>query len=438
MSRALGPFVALTLFGACQGVGELRPLTCPAEPLPSWFCPGTGGPGSTLDGGFDEVAIERTWGEFAAKLPITQCTTGDLLLVDSVDDTLEGGGSLSTRSAAGQTLSLREALVLAANTPGPHRINFDASVFPAGGGSVIHVTDDPLPLIIAVADTCIDARGRGVTVEFSYQGTCENNCGWGLGAGSQMTGLVIKGNSGAIIVSNALIAGNRFTINYLAIAVANGAQIGPWNVFGHGSYGVRLDFYFGLNPPLTRVTGNFFGVEPSTMADLDLGLAVTAFERLEFANNVSNAPFRALGSRGTVMNNRFLGSDQSYRLQMSGVGWQVGPGNIVEGSVYSRANHFFENSIEGDIITDGLIAPPEDAGVGLVFGACPATGTVEVSMRVAGAWSPVGSTQCTIGERWSFSSGELRAGLQAATLFTDADGGATGRYSAPVLIPSTP
>lgn len=396
--------------------------------------------GEAQDGGLDEATLERTWGQFALTLPIAPCTTGDVLLVDTVDDSLEGGVSLSTRSAAGQTLSLREALFLAANTPGAHRINFDARVFSAGGGAVIHIVDGSLPLPGSVGGTCIDARGRGVTVEFAYPalGHCHDVCIWSLSQGSQMTGLVIKGNAGAVHVSNSLVAGNRFSVNHVAVVASDGAQIGPWNVFGHGSYGVRFDFYYGVNPGLVRISDNFFGVEPSTMADLTLTVSTIAFDRVEFANNVSKAIFNGLGTGGTVSHNRFLRSAFGTLLTISGVNWQIGPGNIIEGSVTSRGNHFFENTIEGEFFAEGLTAPPDDAGVGSVTGVCPGAGKVEVSTRVAGAWSPIGSTACTVAGRWSLARSELSAGLQAATLFTNGDGGVTGRYSAPILIPSTP
>lgn len=395
-------------------------------------------------GGLEELALERQWGVFADALPIRRCTDGGVLVVDTLDDLLEGGPGLNDRAAAGTTLSLREALFLATNTPGPHLVTFDPAVFPPGAATTIHVTDDALPYPGGVlVDTCIDGRGRGVIVEFAFTDRCAHFCSWALGSGSQLTGLVLKGNMGKIGVSEALVAGNRLMIAYQALQVTNGSVIGPWNVFGHGTYGVRLDFYFGANPTQVVIDGNYFGLEPTTMRGLDLRVAVTLFTGARFTNNVGNAALQLTGTEGgTVASNTLLqvGNGAPY-VTVSGSGWRIGPLNHFEGSVNnftSGGNSFFQNVIVGAFTSTGLTAPIADAGLGSVTGACPADGTVEVYTRAGSTWAPVSSVTCTPASAWSLASPALAFGLEAGTLFTETTNGNTGPFSPTFPIPSSP
>lgn len=392
------------------------------------------------DGGVDEASLERRWGQFSQRLAIGACTTGEALVVDTVDDTLEGGPVLTDRSKAGPTLSLREALFLAAYTVGPHRIHFDARVFPPGEAAIIHITDGSLPMPPPVMSTCIDARGRGVIIEVvtnSFSAKCPQGvCMWSLGPGSQMTGLVIKGYGDPIDISFALVAGNRFSVSNTALNASDGAIIGPWNVFGHGQNAIILDAYQQNPPVMARIDGNFFGVEPTTLVDLTLKTAFGAAGGLEFVNNVARAEITALGSAGTISNNRFL--NRGSPVFVLGTGWQIGPGNTFVGSIVSGSNHIFGNTVEGSIFSSGLVAPLSDARVGSVTGACVADGTVEVSIEIHSlsfpVWAPVGSTSCKANETWSVESSQLRVGIRAASLFTSADGGTTGPYSTPMTI----
>jgi len=396
------------------------------------------GDGGALDAGPDELTLERQWGAFAESLPLPPCADGGVLVVNTLDDTLEGGPTLSSVAAAGPTLSFREALFVASNRAGPDRIHFDATVFPPNVANVIRVTDALLPFP-RVLNTCIDARGRGVIVQFDYLTSCET-CSWSLGSGSQLSGLVLKGRMGKLGVDQAVVAGNRFSIAYQALQISDGAVIGPWNVFGHGAYGVRLDFYF-LNLP-SSIEGNFFGVEPTTHANLDLTVGITAFEPVRIADNLSNSTFQVLGTgAGVITQNQLRGFGGFPSLTVQGEGWSVSQ-NVLEGGVNNslgngpRGNSFSQNTFAGELNGDGKRAPPTDAGLGSIGGTCPENGAVEISTRSGASWVAIGTTACT-GSTWSFSSSLLVAGVEARTLFTPTATLHTGPSSAPLLIPGT-
>lgn len=395
------------------------------------------------DAGVDagtQLDLERGWGRFAQSLPIQACDGGAQLVVDTLDDLLEGGPLLNDRSAAGATLSLREAIFLAANTPGPHRIAFDPRVFPAGDAAVIRVSDASLRFPNqSLQNTCIDARDRGVIVEFAFPAPCEALCMWSMGAGSQLTGLVIKGNAGKMLVGGALIAGNRFAVEYQALEAYPGAVIGPWNVFGHGDYGVRVDL---SSPTPVRIEGNFFGVEPGTLENTHLTVSAVVFDAVSFTDNTSGALLELSGAGGEVSRNVFHKSRFDLVLTAGGAGWALGPGNIFEGGVSivrggsnGPGNRLFANTFVGEVFSDGLIAPPTDGGAGSITGDCPGAGTVEVYARADATWSAVGTAGCQPSQRWALSSSVLNAGLEARTLFTDALIGQTGPFSPALVVP---
>lgn len=384
------------------------------------------------DAGPDEATLELQWGVYAQGLPIPACNDGGVLLVDALDDDLEGGPTITTRAAAGATLSLREAIFLAANTPGPHVINFDAAVFPPNAAATIHSDEDLAFPNQQLLDTCIDARGRGVIVEFGFTQFCQNNCAWELGPRSQMTGLVLKGNMGKMGVADALIAGNRFMITYQALQLFDGAVIGPSNVFGHGVFGVRLDFY--STSRVASVDGNFFGVEPTTGANLDLRVAISSFKPMRIIDNISFGAMQLSGDEGgTVTGNEMRGIASVVTVQ--GKDWQLSQNNFV-GEVHNLTtmaigNRFLTNTFAGIFTSgNGVTAAPTDGGVGSIEGGCPAEGQVEVYLREGTTFRPLGFAPCHSGQpTWSFSSGELARGAEAATLFTGATTKNTGAFS---------
>ena len=392
------------------------------------------------DAGPDELTLEREWGVFAETLPLPPCVDGGVLLVNTVADELQGGSTLSTLAEAGPTLSFREALFLAQNSPGPHRIHFDPAVFPPNAAATIHVIDGALRFPGSLVATCIDARGRGVIVAFDFAQTCDL-CTWHMGAGSQMSGMVLKGNMGKLGVGSAVIAGNRFMISYQALQIADGAVIGPWNVFGHGAYGVRLDFYFANTP--ARIEGNYFGVEPTTRADLGLTVGISLFQRARVSDNVSNSTLQISGAPGgTITQNQLLRLGGYPLLTVQGEGWVVSQ-NRLEGGANNflglgpNGNSFSSNIIEGSFNSDGKGAPPTDAGVGSISGTCPEAGTVEVLIRSGTTWAPMGTGSC-LGATWSATSPQLTAGVEASTLFTPALTRHTGPLSPSLQVPGTP
>ncbi len=403
-----------------------------------------------LDTGAGDSGVDTTnydaahWGQAAVSFPISPCVDGGVLLVDTTADTLEGGPTLSVRAAAGPTLSLREATYLAANTPGPHRITFDAQVFPAGAAATINITDETtLFPVNELIDTCIDARNRGVIVAFAHPSgasalaPCNQWCIWHLGAGSLMTGLVITGNVNEMRVRDAQVAGNRFAIDDVAVQANEGALIGPWNVFSHGNVGVETGTFTTMTRLLPRIEGNYFGVEPGSLIRNALNVAVAVSRSAEInANIVGSDSLSINGNLGSMRDNHLL---RDVVLSLAGQAWMIGPGNVIEGTVDNQkrgaiGNHVFGNAINS-MIGDGELSPPLSVAPGTVEGLCPDQGTVELSVRDGVLWAPVSSTPCAPDARWVLTSPRLTSGTSVATLFTSSVNYQTGPFSTAVIIP---
>lgn len=144
-----------------------------------------------------QAELDQRWGQFVATLGIAACIDGGVLTVESAGDELGGGTSLNARANAGATLPFREALFIAANSPGPHRILFDSTTFTPGSAPTIVIIDAGVPFPPPLTATCIDARDRAVVIDFRLRtGDSQRGqpCMFSLGAGSQMTGLVINGD----------------------------------------------------------------------------------------------------------------------------------------------------------------------------------------------------------------------------------------------------
>lgn len=389
------------------------------------------------DAGLDERTIELQWGMYAQQLSLPRCADGGVLLVDSLDDEVEGGDDMTDRAAAGATLSLREAIVLAFNTPGRHTIAFDAAVFPPNAAATIQVSQEK-NFPGALLDTCIDARGRGVIVEFQYRDFCSSNCAWSLGRGSLMVGLVLKGAMGKMGLAHAQVAGNRFMVDYQALQASDAAVVGPHNVFGHGSYGVRVDFYAGTT--IASIENNFFGIEPTTGANLDLLVGLTIFRRIRAINNVSRSAMQLSGSEGGAFTqNQQLGITSSLIVQ--GSDWLVSQNTLasaINHPTQTTGNRFIQNIYGGTYTSEaGATAPATDGGVGSLTGTCPAIGQVELYRREGAQWQPLGGTAlCRDGQpTWSITSVELVGGTETKTLFTGLVDGNTGPFSPSFAIP---
>jgi len=116
---------------------------------------------------------------------------GSIASVDDLPDGLDG-------------LSLREALVIAANHPGPDRIGFDPAVFPAtiAVGSVLDVRG---------TDTTIDGTGQDVVVEpaAGYDGSL-----FEMGDGTRLVGMILHGGTAPRVdidaAANVELVGNDF------------------------------------------------------------------------------------------------------------------------------------------------------------------------------------------------------------------------------------
>jgi len=92
----------------------------------------------------------------------------NVFVVSTTEDRLAGpdnAGSLDELDSGLTDLSLREALVIAGNTPGSDLITFDRDVFPPASPATIAIASE-LPALRSAA-TVVDARGAGVIVDVS-------------------------------------------------------------------------------------------------------------------------------------------------------------------------------------------------------------------------------------------------------------------------------
>lgn len=201
------------------------------------------------------------WGEYAATLDVPKCPDGEVLLVDTLDDELEGGPVLASRDQAGALLSFREALTIAANRGGPHSVYFDPEVFPADGTQVVLLRRN-LPFPPRLSQICIDGRHRGVTFawEPSIDTGCEA-CVWDLHEGSLQVGISLRDVPWALTVWGGHLAGCRVSSVY-PINIGSGAKLGPGNVVGPLGSGPGVLVLNSMG--LQTIKDNFFGYDPTT------------------------------------------------------------------------------------------------------------------------------------------------------------------------------
>jgi hypothetical protein len=356
------------------------------------------------------MAEQVPWGTYAASLPIPDCPDDSVLVVDTAEDERTGGEAIEDPGAAGATLSFVEALRIAHNRAGPDTIRFDQATFPVHEPRTIDLGPDPLTSggDLPLTETCIDARERGVIIRFDPQsaGTM-----WRVGEGSLQIGLTMVELPYEQGLAGGQIAGCRY--GHDGRQLQRGSEPEFLELAGTGQFGPGNSVAVGTidlgEPGLSAtVSGNFFGMDPATLAllpgrlSLDLSLLSDPSVRLEdnvFAGGV-DVPFTGQGISLTFRRNFFGVDDEQVPLPGTRQGVTFarhiqntvfGPGNVVRNTstalslqgqpqVTITQNRIFENE-SAIVYADGApVAPPTITNVATdeVSGDCSVAGTVEV------------------------------------------------------------
>ncbi|MDP2272387.1 MAG: hypothetical protein Q8N23_28855 [Archangium sp.] len=399
----------------------------------------------------DAGPVVVPWGEWVQTLSVPACATADALVVNTIEDEAVGGArpweTWSSAAEAGPTLSLREALWIAWNHPGPDTILFDAAVFPSQAPATVRLGALPMP--VNLDDFCLDARGRGVLIGWGPESVGDVNGMWRVGPNSLMVGVSFVTVPSRFRVFSGQLVGCRFLDEapgdaFFSIDLTGGT-VGPGNVFA-GPGGIAV------TTTVTRsaIVDNFFGVDPRTAEQLPLrrgvmlwgGFAGEVYLRGNtfLGNEVGiEAPFDSAASVLIVERNDFFSMGRA--VASGSVRGQVGPLNTIRDSgigvqVTSGEMVITRNSISGGGVP---IAGPGPSPTGLfidggVGGVCPGDGLVELfSDANAQAEEFLGEASCDA-QRSFFWPGFPTSGRTVSATFTALDGG-TGVLSAPVLIP---
>lgn len=374
--------------------------------------------GMEEDGGAD--AGPMPWGTWAATLDVPSCPDGGLLEVNSLEDRLDDAGLMTS----GSSLSFPEALWLARNRPGPDTITFDPQLFPAESPATIRLTGTHR-LPSDLPDTCIDARNRGVIVDWGDPPSSDTLTIWGLGQGSLQVGLVLLNPPGLLVVQHSQVAGCRLGTDgrrrvagpaaYSIRSVE--ATIGPGNVIANGAWmstTVLRQNDLGFDS-LTQVhLSDFFLLRCDVPLPYVLGKWVTIED-----NVITTASLSLFRDGVVVMRNNRVGIDRQGRLlgasgdgvAISGYGVDavatIGPGNVITGApngvgiIGLATVEITQNSIWGN--TNGIagatnVSPPVISSLdgGVASGTCATQGRVELFSDRAGQGERfLGSTQCT-------------------------------------------
>lgn len=421
--------------------------------------------------------VPMAWGTHAATLAVADCAALSdgraPLVVDSTGDfLLDGGASLT--DPGGQPLSLRQAMTIAANRPGLDVILFEPTRFPPEAPATISLVSFSLPL--QVGPMCIDARNRGVVIEFD-----EGSNFWPLEPGSLQVGLTFLNAAQRQFVRGAQVAGCRFGTDGLAeyrpqsswnVQVTGDSIIGPGNVFV-GNTGVRV-----FGGPKTVITENTFGYDPLTgvtlpmSSGIDLTTDAQPLELIVRRNvfSVSFAAYRApipggfadlsLGSSGTFIENwvgvtpdggaLLGGRDGLGRLSVGRL--VVGPGNVIrhaavaatiEGTaeVVLTRNSISQNDA-GIVFPSGAAVPApviDSVTAAAVTGTCAVPGEIEVFSDL-GTQSEVflQATPCDATSPWSVTTtiqGGHHVSATLSELNPDGTPRRTSAFSATVTAP---
>lgn len=185
----------------------------------------------------------------------------DGLVVTRTDNRAEGGPALaSIAELPAEGLSLREAITIANNHPGPDRITFDRDVFPVGAPAVIRIDRE---LELDGDDTEVDGTSRGVQLDaapgfseklLEVEGTGVTLRALGFGAGGTKPRIVVEGDA-ATLVNLEFVGGP------IAIKIENAAdtKVADTNILTGSDIGISLEATTGAtleNVRIDRVIGD--------------------------------------------------------------------------------------------------------------------------------------------------------------------------------------
>ena len=402
-----------------------------------------------VDAGVD-AGVAAAWGSWAASLSVPSCIDGGLLIVNTLEGTL-----LDTTITAppGPTLSLPEALWVARNRPGPDTIAFSESVFPSSAPGTIRLGSGP-QLPQDLTEVCIDARNRGVIVDWAGLVNPNLNHIWGLTEGSVQIGLVLVNTPSPQYVIRSQVAGCRVGTDGLTASAngffaltGTGAMIGPGNAIGGGAWFSDSEIFENdLNhDPLTHVTlprafivrcdPPMVHIRNNVAAGFDLSL----FRTGEVTMNGN--------SIGVDRQRRPVGGTSSTGISISGYASTayafIGPNNVITGREYAvtvfspTVVQVAQNSIWGNTngIASTAVSPPVIVSVdgGFVEGTCATPGLIEL-FSDRGNQGEIYMTSTTCGTTWQ-ATVPRQPGRNVTATLTEAGGRAghgTSNFSAPV------
>jgi len=414
----------------------------------------------------DTQQTAQPWGSYAATLDVPACpnVSNSTLVVNTTAEDLDGGPTLSDPALAGATLSFLEAMQIAKNRAGGNTIYFDPAVFPVDRAATIWLSGEP-PLASGQTDTCIDARNRGVILNW---GKANISNTFSLGSGSLMVGLTLLYPGSGNYLMGGQVAGCRLATDGYSTFVgpivdvlhlAN-STFGPGNVVsGSGHWGLTVAGNNGI------VRENSFGYDPLTGIGLNNVEAFDAWPntvgaRFEFEDNVfagsNTLIYNTYNVRGVVelRRNRFgttwageplpqLASGATPGgLRLEGnLDVTVGPGNsirnvataiavadsddlrvrITQNEITQNAQGIVAVGMSG-IATLGL--PPGMTWVNsaIAEGVCYAAGSIELfSDTGLQGESYLGTTPCDVGAPWHLET-TMPRGRNVTAIFTDTSG----------------
>ncbi|MBW2735777.1 MAG: right-handed parallel beta-helix repeat-containing protein, partial [Deltaproteobacteria bacterium] len=339
----------------------------------------------------DASPAPTPWGTYAAALPVKACLGEVTLEVNTTTPELDGGDTLNDPAQAGETLSLPEALTIAANHSERVAIHFALSVFPVEAPGLIALAAQcSLP---DLENVCVDGRERGVIIDFGVRVGNGPSCTLRLKQDALVVGLELRYLPWQVSVdAGAQIAGCRLnTDGYEAtpgepetLTATGGALIGPGNSFG-GTYGVVFK-----QRGMATVRGNTFGFDPATGALFfnQYGVRISSLALLSgrllikenvFRSNGGVSIWMGLGQGSTVqiLNNRFERGEDDTSPGWAGVssvasfGGEIviGPNNEfvgldaaimldVVGSVPTITRNRISNCTKSIVLENSKVTPP--------------------------------------------------------------------------------